>query len=354
VGQIDALAGVFIQTGSVIASSGERMVSGLVWRLGSLSFVTDNAGCFGGQPFPWNGRIISFGSHELYVGTERACRYPEQVLVAADPPSHMLDHAGRSARPVESAEVTMTGPAASPAGGAGKGVAADVPPEPERTKRSARPPLERAKNLAGTFGMSARDQPLIPIINRLLEPVQSGDDPEQAKEILEEQRQALVDWMDFEVQFVSDFTSTYKRPNRPQQLANCRQGDYEPDHDYLTRWCTMCNSCEGVVETHAIMWFAQGCRHGTMLWQRLQRDMSATLADTIKIVDSYALGDPMQPTLASSGQGQSQWNNSGAGTSGQLYCPYNRNKRRDDRLDYRYGSSKVAAVEQEQAGAGSS
>jgi hypothetical protein len=40
--------------------------------------------------------------------------------------------------------------------------------------------------------MSARDQPLIPIINRLLEPVRSGDDPEQAKEVLEGTRQALV------------------------------------------------------------------------------------------------------------------------------------------------------------------
>jgi hypothetical protein len=160
--------------------------------------------------------------------------------------------------------------------------------------------------------------------------------------------------MDFEEKFVSNFTSTYKRPNRPQQLASWRQGDYEIDHYYLTRWCTMRNSCEGVVETQAIMWFAQGCRPGTMLWQRLQRDMPATLAETIKIADSYALGDPMQPTLASLGQGQSQRNNSGAGTSGPFYRPDNQNKRRDDMPDYQYGSSQVAAVEQEQAGAGSS
>jgi hypothetical protein len=82
--------------------------------------------------------------------------------------------------------------------------------------------------------------------------------------------------------------------------------------------------------------------------------MSATLAETINIADSYALGDPMQPTLASSGQGQSQRNNSGAGTSGQFYRPDNRNKRRDDRPHHRYGSSQVVAVEQEQAGTGSS
>jgi hypothetical protein len=40
--------------------------------------------------------------------------------------------------------------------------------------------------------MSGREQPLLAIINRLLEPVRFGDDPEQAKEILEEQRQTLV------------------------------------------------------------------------------------------------------------------------------------------------------------------
>jgi hypothetical protein len=50
-----------------------------------------------------------------------------------------------------------------------------------------------------------------------------------------------------------------------------------------------------------------------MLWQKLQRDMPATLAETIKIADSYALGDPLQPTLDSQGQGQSQRNNNNAG-----------------------------------------
>jgi hypothetical protein len=53
-----------------------------------------------------------------------------------------------------------------------------------------------------------------------------------------------------------------------------------------------------------------------MLWQKLQRDMPATLAETIKIADSYALGDPLQPTLASQGQGQSQRNNNNTGDLG--------------------------------------
>jgi hypothetical protein len=38
-----------------------------------------------------------------------------------------------------------------------------------------------------------------------------------------------------------------------------------------------------------------------MLWQKLQRDMRAMLAETKKIADSYVLGDPLQPTLASQG-----------------------------------------------------
>jgi hypothetical protein len=91
-----------------------------------------------------------------------------------------------------------------------------------------------------------------------------------------------------------------------------------------------------------------------MLWQKLQREMPATLAETIKIADSYALGDPMQPTLDSQGQGQTQGNNNNTGRPGQFYRRDNRNKRRDERLDYRYGTAQVAAVEEEQGGTGSS
>jgi hypothetical protein len=187
------LGGVFIRTGSVIVASGVRVVSGLVQRLGSLSFISNNAGCLGGRPFPRDGRIMSFGSHEVYMGTERICR--KKVLVAADPLSHLLAHAGRSARPVESTEVMMAGTSMPSADGAGKAAAAvaDTPPEPPKAKRSARPPLECAENLAGTFDVPARGQVLLPIIDRLLEPVRSGDDPEQTKEVLEGSRQALVD-----------------------------------------------------------------------------------------------------------------------------------------------------------------
>jgi hypothetical protein len=166
------LGRVFIRTGSVIADSGVRMVSGLVQRLGSLSFISDNAGYLGGRPFPRDGQILSFGSHEVYVGTERV--YREEVLVAADPPSHRLAHAGHSARPVESAKVMMAGTSVPLAVGADKAAAAaaaDTPPEPPKAKRSARPLLERVENLAGTSGVPAKVQPLLPIIDRLLQPV---------------------------------------------------------------------------------------------------------------------------------------------------------------------------------------
>ena len=152
--------------------------------------------------------------------------------------------------------------------------------------------------------------------------------------------------------FVSNFSSTYKRPNRPQQLSMCRQSEDETDREYLTRWSTIRNSCEGVIESQAIAWFAQGCRHGSMLWQRLQREMPATLARTIKIANSYALGDPTQPLLApvESGRRRDDRDRSGRRSDRPDY----RGKRREDRPDYRYGSDQVADVDQDQVDAGSS
>jgi hypothetical protein len=185
------VGGVIIQTGSMIASFGIRVVSGLVQSLGSLSFVSDNAGCLDGRPFPRDGRIMSFGSHEVYAGIERICR--DKVVVVADPPSHLLARARRSARPVEPAEVMMAGTSVPPAGGTSKAAAEETPPEQEKAKRSVRPPLEHVENLAGTSGMPARVQPLLPIIDQLLEPMQSGDDPKQTREVLEGSRQALID-----------------------------------------------------------------------------------------------------------------------------------------------------------------
>ena len=116
VGPAAALAGVIIRTGSII-DSGERVVCGLICKLGSLNFISDNAGCFGSRPFPTNGCLISFGTFVTYVATEVVCKYPEQVLVAEDPPAVCAARGRRSARPGSCAEVMMTGTAAD----AGKG-----------------------------------------------------------------------------------------------------------------------------------------------------------------------------------------------------------------------------------------
>jgi hypothetical protein len=127
--------------------------------------------------------------------------------------------------------VIMAGTTVPPADGTGKGAAAtDVTLEKEKVKRIARPPLERAENLASTSVVTARDQPLIPIINRLHEPEQSSDDPEQAKEVLEGTRQALVDealamqqerecfnWQLHEYEATQGFTPMVTRPSRIEE-----------------------------------------------------------------------------------------------------------------------------------------
>ena len=78
----------------------------------------------------------------------------------------------------------------------------------------------------------------------------------------------------------------------------------------------MRNSCEGVIESQAIAWFAQGCRYGSELWMKLQRKMPITLAEMIRIADSYALGDPTQPRTASNESNEEYYQRDGAGHPG--------------------------------------
>jgi hypothetical protein len=126
----------------------------------------------------------------------------------------------------------MAGTAVPPTADAGKGAAAtDVTPKREKVKRTARLPLERAENLADTSDVLARGQPLIPIISRFLEPVRSGDDPEQMKEVLEESRRALIDealamqeererfnWQLREYEAAQGFTSMVTQPSRIEEV----------------------------------------------------------------------------------------------------------------------------------------
>ena len=189
VGPAAAPAGVFIRTGS-IGSSGVRVVSGLVHRFGSLSFVSDNAGCLGNNPLPRNGSIINFGDHEVYVATEFVRHYPRKVVLAEDPPSVCAARGRHSSCPASCVEVMVTAPAAD----AGKGDAGDGEAG-RRTTRSARPPLERAENLAGQAGPSntpVRPNPLRATIEKLAVPVVSSTDVVLTQIQLEEQRQYIL------------------------------------------------------------------------------------------------------------------------------------------------------------------
>jgi hypothetical protein len=98
-------------------------------------------------------------------------------------------------------------------------------------------------------------------------------------------------WHDFQEAFIKNFTGTYKRPPRPWQLALCKQRLDEPDRDYLTRWSELCNSCKGVGEEHAIGYFTDGCREGTLLKHKLHRAELKTMADFMAIADKYASAD---------------------------------------------------------------
>jgi len=191
VGPAAALAGVEIRTGSVIASSGERVVSGLVQRFGSLDFVSDNLGCFGSMPFPRGGSFINFGAHQVYVAVRAAPVYPEKVHVAADPPAMRGAARGRlTASPVSSAEVLMTAPGAD-AGGGGAGKLG----MPAKATRSRGPPLERTENLAGGAGTTA--DPATPTvlqaaIDRLKAPVDADAGIALTQAQLQEQRQDIL------------------------------------------------------------------------------------------------------------------------------------------------------------------
>ena len=78
--------------------------------------------------------------------------------------------------------------------------------------------------------------------------------------------------------------------------------------------------------------------------------MPVTLAEMIRVADSYALGDPTQPRIASNESNEEYYPRDGSGSSRRNDY---RGKRRYDRPDHRYGSQQVAAVNQDQPGAGS-
>ncbi|KAK1670554.1 hypothetical protein QYE76_058713 [Lolium multiflorum] len=338
-----ALAGVHIRAG-LLTISGERVVSGLVQRLGSLDFVNDNTGCFSnGGKFPKNGK------HHRVRQPPRLLRHRLERQHFAVPVAPDSAKIRRSGHATGSVEVMVVGTA-----GTGKEAAAEGAGQ-TRSTRTAKPPTERDQRKAGAYrnpleirlekDTAARDarhrldrvylSEMIeaegppgpkcfgPRIMKEEPPVRNFQLPRDTKTYdgTTKPEDWLADyvtavyvaggggtrsggnrrsavrivpsflvgpariwlnnlpagsingWIDFEEAFVSNFSSTYRRPNRPQQLALCVQRSNETDRDYLTRWNSTRNSCEGVIEAQAIAWFCNGCRRGSPLWQKLQRNL---------------------------------------------------------------------------------
>ena len=72
VGQVAALAGVSIRTGTC---TGERVLSRLVCKINNFSFISDNTGFFSDKPFPRDGFLMTLGSFITYVATEPVSSY---------------------------------------------------------------------------------------------------------------------------------------------------------------------------------------------------------------------------------------------------------------------------------------
>ena len=79
--------------------------------------------------------------------------------------------------------------------------------------------------------------------------------------------------------------------------------------------------------------------------------MPTSLAKTIRIADSYALGDPLQPVLNLEEPSRKHHGNQGPRRGDRPDYGY---KRRKDRPNFWYGSNQVADVTQDQLDAGSS
>ena len=192
---------MFIRTGSII-TSGERVLCGLAQQFGTLCFIDDNAGCFGGRPLPANGSILSFGELQVFVATELPREYPAKVFVAEDPPSVCAVRGQRNARPATYAEVLMTAPVVG-AGGAGvdAGAGAEAHAEDgdeddglERHPRGSRFPLERVvPTEAGPSRTPKQPSSINRTIAKLHQPIPVGADVTLCHEQLEARREYVLE-----------------------------------------------------------------------------------------------------------------------------------------------------------------
>src|ERR1043165_2031945 len=159
-------------------------------------------------------------------------------------------------------------------------------------------------------------------------------------------RDSVNCWEDFQSAFVHNFTGTYDRPNLPRQFALCVQGKDETLRDYLSRWNKLKNSCEGVHEIQAIQYFTDGCLADSMLKHKLLRKDFTSLAEVMKVANSFAVSDSaMRPIqlgvggfIRSPGAPQSDVGNQGLSQKERRENNRNDNqqstgKRKDDQPD---------------------
>jgi hypothetical protein len=98
-------------------------------------------------------------------------------------------------------------------------------------------------------------------------------------------------WNNIKEAFTHNFEGTYKRPYTMADLARCRQKMDESSRDFLARWITINNSCEGVHEVQVVNYFTEGLVRGTALRHYLKRVNPTTLAELISIASQFAAAD---------------------------------------------------------------
>ncbi|KAK1619425.1 hypothetical protein QYE76_024942 [Lolium multiflorum] len=169
------------------STSGACHFLGRSLRLGSLDFITDNAGSFAnGSRFPKNGRITSFGEHRIYLGTVPLKQYPSKVLDAPDPPMYAAARWSRTDRTACSVEVMVTAAADAGTGAAGETA------EPTKSGRQAKHLLERVQNGAETSTAPPATTPLQAAMSVLATLIAPNADAAATQAELEAQRQTLL------------------------------------------------------------------------------------------------------------------------------------------------------------------
>jgi hypothetical protein len=167
-GQCAATTGVKFRPGSP-SIPGERVASGLVWRFGTLDYVSDNLACFG-DDFGGSGSFLNISSHCFYI----AKPFSEEVTDVLDPLSDGGSSCSESCDFGAMVEVMALG---DEEGG-------DPP-------RSARPPLERLPLQEQNAPLPEQDTSNVAVVD-LRAPLDCVIDPARVAEALERTRLVLL------------------------------------------------------------------------------------------------------------------------------------------------------------------